>query len=309
MTRGTKVIGGVGLVLVGLLLFGNGVSALFHSRYFGDYVLTDPLTIEVSSTAVVSDDVELLRGPHKCFSEFFPVHWLFSHDDVRVEGVATGPDALFIGIAPADAAAGYLDNITHDEITDWSCVGDEITDVVYTSNEGATDPAAPGTKEFWVASVSGSSGQTLDWTIETGEWALVVMNADGSPEVAADVRLGILAPSGLVPLGWVSLLVGLGAAIGGVRLVTSLPPRPDETPRWTLRGRSVLPTTLEGRVAVFFSVVFWVPFFGIALYGAVIFFVFALRKGDRSLLLVLPALVSIIAVMLAGFMIWAILGG
>ncbi|MFW2384038.1 MAG: hypothetical protein ACN4GZ_19960 [Acidimicrobiales bacterium] len=104
-------------------------------------------------------------------------------DDVRVEGVATGSDPLFIGIAPADAAAGYLDGVTHDEITDWGSRADDITDVVYTRNEGATDPAAPGSKGFWVASVSGSGDQTLDWTIQSGEWAVVIMNADGSPGV------------------------------------------------------------------------------------------------------------------------------
>jgi hypothetical protein len=148
-----------------------------------------------------------------------------------------------------------------------------------------------------VASVSGSGEQTLDWTIETGEWALVIMNADGSPGVSADVRLGVLAPSALFPIGLASLVVGLVAAIGGGRLITSLPARPDETPRWTLRGHSVLPTTLEGRVAVLFGVLWPVPFLGVALFGALIFLVLAVRKGDRGLLLVLPLLASIIAVM------------
>ena len=155
-----------------------------------------------------------------------------------------------MGIAPADAVAGYLDGVAHDQITDWDFFKNDAEDVVYTTNEGTIDPAAPGTEGFWVASVSGSGEQTLDWTIQSGEWALVIMNADGSPGVSADVRLGVPASSALFPLGLALLVVGLVATIGGVRLISSLPARPDETPRWTLRGHSVLPTTLEGRVAV-----------------------------------------------------------
>ena len=214
VTRGTK--NGFGLVLVGLFLVLNGFGALFSSRLFGEYNLTDRLKIEVSSRAVVTDDVEL------------PTYWFVSSsEDVRVEGAATGFEALFIGIAPVDAVAGYLDGVAHDEITDWDFFKNDIEDVVYTRNEGTTDPGAPGAEGFWVASVSGSGEQTLDWTIESGKWVVVIMNADGSPGVSADVRLGVLAPSGLVPLGLASLAVGLVALIGGVRLISSLPARPD----------------------------------------------------------------------------------
>ena len=214
VTRGTK--NGFGLVLVGLFLVLNGFGASFSSRLFGEYNLTDRLMIEVSSRAVVTDDVEL------------PTYWFVSSsEDVRVEGAATGFEALFMGIAPVDAVAGYLDGVAHDEITDWDFFKNDIEDVVYTRNEGTTDPGAPGAEGFWVASVSGSGEQTLDWTIESGKWVVVIMNADGSPGVSADVRLGVLAPSGLVPLGLASLAVGLVALIGGVRLISSLPARPD----------------------------------------------------------------------------------
>ena len=151
MTRGTKMIGlGIGLVLVGLVLVYNyGLASLLHSPLFGQYHLSDPLSIEVSSRAVVTDDVELLRW--NTMPEF-----VSPPDDVRMQVVATGSDSLFMGIAPASAVAGYLDSVTHDEITEWDSFQDDITDVVYARNEGATDPTAPGTKGFWVASVSGS---------------------------------------------------------------------------------------------------------------------------------------------------------
>ena len=304
MTRRTKAIGfGTGLVVVGLVLvYTFGLALLFHSPVLGEYRLSDPVTIEVSSHAVVTDDVELLRW--NTMPEF-----VSPPDDIRVQGVATGSDAIFMGIAPADAVAGYLDGVAHDEITEWESFQDDITDVVYTRNDGATDPAAPGTKSFWVASVSGSGEQNLDWTIESGEWALVIMNADGSPGVSADVRFGVARLAALLPIGLASLVVGLVALIGGGRLVTSLPSRPDQTPRWIVRGRSVLPTTVEGRVAVLCSLLIVVPFATGTMFGAPIFLFLAARKGDRSLALVLPLLVSILPIGLIAMMVWAILVG
>ncbi len=311
MTRRTKAIGfGTGLVVLGLVLvYNNGLAALTHSPLFGEYNLTDPLTIEESSSAVVTDDVGLLRGHYECYGEGAPIYWVVSPDDVRVEGVAAGSHSLFMGIAPADAVAGYLDGVVHDEITDWDSTADDISDVVYARNEGVTDPAAPETTGFWVASVSGAGEQALDWTIESGEWALVIMNADGSPGVSADVRFGVAAPSVLFPIGLASLVVGLVALIGGARLVSSVPARPDETPRWTLWGHSVLPTTVQGRVAVLCAVLTFFPDTSGTMFGAPIFSFLAVRKGDRSLLLVLPLLVSILPIGLIAIVVWNILGG
>ena len=48
VTRRTKVVGfGTGLVLAGLVFIYNfGLGSLFHSPFFGDYRLSDPLTVE-----------------------------------------------------------------------------------------------------------------------------------------------------------------------------------------------------------------------------------------------------------------------
>ena len=302
--RRATVIGlGTMLVLVGLVLIYNfGLVSLFHSPLFGEHRLSDPLAIEVSSHAVVTDDTDLLRW--STMPDF-----VSAPDDVRVQGVAAGSETLFMGIASADAVAGYFDGVAHDEITDWDSDADDIVDVVYTRNDGTTEPAAPGTKSFWVASVSGNGEQNLDWTIESGEWALVIMNADASAEVAADVRFGVANPSALLPIGLVSLVVGLAALIVGGRIVTSVPDRPDETPRWTLRGRSVLPTTVFGRVAVLCSVFVFTEFTRGTMLGAPIFLFLAVRKGDRGLLLVLPLLVSILPIVLIAFLAWGILVG
>ncbi len=302
MTRRTKMIGfGTGLVLVGLVLVYNFGLASMIPPPSGEYRLDRSVDDRGVSRAVVPTTSSWWRW--NTMPEFV------SPDDVRVEGVAAGSHLLFMGIAPADAVAGYLDGVVHDEITEWDSTADDISDVVYARNEGVTDPAAPETTGFWVASVSGVGEQALDWTIESGEWALVIMNADGSPGVSADVRFGVAAPSVLFPIGLASLVVGLVALIGGARLVSSLPARPDETPRWTLWGHSVLPTTVQGRVAVLCAVLTFFPYTSGTMFGAPIFSFLAVRKGDRSLLLVLPLLVSILPIGLIAIVVWNILGG
>ena len=50
----------------------------------------------------------------------------------------------------------------------------------------------------------------ITWPVETGDWTLLVMNADGSRNVAADVAIGATVPVA----GWVvAALVGAGALL------------------------------------------------------------------------------------------------
>lgn len=217
--RTTRTGFGVVLMVVGLLFVWGGLTPLSQYRDADGYLLSDPLKIDRPSRAVVTNDVGLLRGHHECASEETFVLDLVTSDEVRMRGVASGSADLFMGIAPADAVEGYLAGVAHDEITEWACDVDDITVVEYTGREGTASPSAPGTELFWVASTSGRGEQTLDWKIESGEWAVVIMNADSSSGVLADVRLGALAPSLLEPLAWASFAVGLIALIGGGALL------------------------------------------------------------------------------------------
>lgn len=70
--------------------------------------------------------------------------------------------------------------------------------------------------------------------------------------------------------------------------------RTERLTSWTIRGRQVVPTTIEGRLALILALTSWVPFVGWpGLFGAPIFLFLALRRGDRGLLLVLPLLVGL----------------
>ena len=55
-------------------------------------------------------------------------------------------------------------------------------DADYEDHAGDRRPVAPADSHIWAASEHGSGKQTLNWDIEDGDYSVVVMNADGSPE-------------------------------------------------------------------------------------------------------------------------------
>jgi hypothetical protein len=124
---------------------------------------------------------------------------------VRLDVSAGKP--LFIGIAPKAKADAYLAKIRHTEATKLDLDPFKVT---YVDHPGTVDPGAPAKEPFWAASVSGTS-KPLTWNIRSGKWSVVVMNADGSPGVAASIGVGVKVPA----LFW----AGLGLTLfGGVLL-------------------------------------------------------------------------------------------
>jgi len=96
--------------------------------------------------------------------------------------------------------------VAHDQLRDIDDDG-----VRYQREDGEASAGTPGEQAFWVASASGSGTQTVTWRPRSGEWALVIARADGSPGVRAKVDVGAKAPS-LVGLG-------VGLLIGGLLLI------------------------------------------------------------------------------------------
>ena len=77
---------------------------------------------------------------------------------------------------------------------------------------------APADAQIWAASEHGSGKQTLNWEIEDGDWSVVVMNADGSTGVDADISTGASVPF-LDELGWTAIGTGSFVLIVGVTLL------------------------------------------------------------------------------------------
>jgi hypothetical protein len=126
---------------------------------------------------------------------------------------------VFVGIAEESDVGRYLDDTGHAEVTDLDV---DPFGATYRFSEGGAPDDPPGDQGFWVAEAEGSGVQTLEWELESGEWALVVMNADGSAGVGVEASVGVKA-DWVLPVG-IGLLVGAGvlALVGAVLLVVGV---------------------------------------------------------------------------------------
>lgn len=101
-------------------------------------------------------------------------------------------------------------------------------DISYSAQTGTAIPARPAAQRFWAASSTGAGRQTVSWKLRNGSWRVVVMNADGSPGVATDAKVGATV-HGALELVIVALALGLAFVAGAVALV--------------VRGRSLEPVS------------------------------------------------------------------
>jgi hypothetical protein len=223
-TGGRTTRGRIGLIVAaavaGVLALGAlglGAAALWADGEKNDdgYLTTDSERFAAGTRALATDKLDVdLDG----------VDWLVDSGDlgkVQLEVSSEGSEPVFVGIARTDDVASYLRSVDHTRVTDVDALPFEAS---YRHEPGDRRPAAPAQKSFWVASTQGRGEQTLDWRVDEGDWSVVVMNADGSRGVAADVSAGAKVPF-LNELGWSAIGVG-GALLIGALALTVLSARP-----------------------------------------------------------------------------------
>ena len=201
------VIGAV-LVLVALVIGAIGavlVWAHTTQRDADGFYTSDAERLETVSYAITSEDIDLGVGPGGRERRFD----LGDLATVRIMVDPQGEAPVFLGIGPEDDVDRYLDGVAHAEIDD---IDQDPFRVTYRFEEGDAPEDPPGDQDFWAASVEGPGDQTLEWDLESGNWAVVAMNADGSAGVALDASVGVKAD-------WVAP-VGIGMLIGAVLLAT-----------------------------------------------------------------------------------------
>ena len=216
MGIGRRILGaffGVLGVLVGAALVFGAVWLLFEDRDDDGFYATGAHTFDQSSYAIVSGEFDQLTEVPSWFADVVtdPV-------DVRIEGVGLGGEALFVGIAPTADVDRYLSGVAHHEVKGLDIDGRSISSVEYAGREGNRVPVAPGRQDFWEISTEGVAPQSLVWSIESGSWTAVVMNADGSAGVAADLAFGAQI-SNIVAIAWGVIAFGLFSLLVGAYLV------------------------------------------------------------------------------------------
>jgi hypothetical protein len=218
--------GRIALIVSGSVaaLTAAGLFALGGIALWGDsqkdeqgYLSTDSHRFAASSHALVSENLDIdLDGVEDLASDTD-----LGDSRLTVQSGDDGP--VFAGIARTDDVASYLRSIDHTEVSDFDAVPFRAD---YSEHPGTGKPDRPAGQSIWVASTQGTGTQTLDWDVEDGDWSVVVMNADGSSGVQADVKVGTKI-SFLDELGWglvggggFFLLAAAGLIVLGVR-----PPR------------------------------------------------------------------------------------
>jgi len=203
------IIVGAVLALASLgILIGGGVLSLAYVVEADDGGYFDETLdrLGTATAAITTGDVDLSTDPGP--------QWLLDAVDVSVRLQATGVDEnaeLFIGVGPEAAVDSYLSGIARDEVREIRTGGS----VRYRSVPGAETATPPVDEGFWVASASGAGTQILEWDVAEGEWIVVLMNADGSAGILADVTVGMRSGA-LLAIG-VSML-----AVGGVLLAIAV---------------------------------------------------------------------------------------
>jgi hypothetical protein len=133
----------------------------------------------------------------------------------RIQVTGQNGKDVFVGVAPAAAVTGYLAGVQKSVVDDLGNRGNLLSTATL---PGGPPPGPPGAQTFWTAQTSGAGQQQLEWSPTQGNWALVVMNADGSSGISVQARIGATVPA-LAALAWGLLAGGLALTVIGVLLV------------------------------------------------------------------------------------------
>jgi hypothetical protein len=201
------VVGSIAAILAfGLLAGGCALVGLDQVKRDDDGFLMSPSEdLRTSTYAIVSDEAELdTEGAEWALEAFLGT--------VRLRAESEAGRDIFIGIGREDLVSAYLRGVEHDVITD-------IDDPEYERQPGR-GPRTPPTATVWEASASGTGEQVLEWEPEDGDWRAVLMNADGSRGVSADVAIGAELDS-ILWIGIGLLIAGALLAAGGALAITA----------------------------------------------------------------------------------------
>ncbi len=201
-----RVIVGVTGVFVGVALI-VAATMVFTLDLEDGFNLTETHPFGSSSHAIVAHDFAELADPPS---------WMI--EEIRIQGTSATSADLFVGVAATRTVERFLNGVGHDEIVAIEFRADKtLGGVDYTTQPGTAVPTPPGLEPFWAATAHGPNIRSLDWPTEEGDWTAVIMNADGSAPVAADLALGMKI-RGLTAIGAFALTFGIASLAGGTLL-------------------------------------------------------------------------------------------
>lgn len=224
--RVTKLVAaviGVPMVIGSFALVIGGGLALAVPDDDG-WISTGPVRMTTDAVALVAENIEIDLGGHFTDGRT-SIGW--EAIPARLETASRSDKSVFVGIASETDAREYLAGVATARVTSF----DDDPSLHY--REGASAVAPPETMDIWVAS---SVAGDLDWAVTEGDWAIVVLNEDGSAGVdvalTGSARIPFLTGIGvvLIVIGLIGMTFGSLLTYYGVRRVRESRPTSATTP-------------------------------------------------------------------------------
>jgi hypothetical protein len=97
----------------------------------------------------------------------------------------------------------------------WETGGD-VQETVYVLHPGDAPATPPTEQDFWIVQTSSTGEQTISWEPDEGNYYVVLMNADGSEGINADIKVGVQVPF----FGGIGdILICAGVVVGAMGIV------------------------------------------------------------------------------------------
>jgi hypothetical protein len=204
------VTGSLATLLAVGLLAGGGLALWGNAQKDSDgYLSTDTHQFEAGTRALATENLDIDLDGGDVIMDTGDL------GKVRLQVESRDDKPVFVGIARTNDVDDYLAGVSHTTLTD---VSTTPFDADYDDHSGHRRPVAPADAQIWAASEQGSGKQTLNWEIEDGDYSVVVMNADGSAGVDADISTGANIPF-LDEIGWTAVGSGSFVLIMGIALI------------------------------------------------------------------------------------------
>lgn len=183
------------------------------------YLTSGTKQVQVSSYAIVVDELDFHMDP---------VAWRFLQRrggflSFKLTTENKNPDKeIFIGVARGEDAYEYVESMEYHEITEMNMGLERFdsgsTETEYILHQGDPPTEPPTEQNFWIVQGRSAGTNSITWNPESGNYYLVMMNADGSSGVLADIKIGVQMPF-FAGIGNIMLSAGLVLGAFGAILI------------------------------------------------------------------------------------------
>lgn len=217
----------IGIILIAVimlitsfgLIMGGASLRTVQSLFVDDegFIISDPAEIDVSGYAIVLENMEF---------DIDPVAWRWFQRrggllTFKLTTESNNPSKeIFIGIAREQDVQSYIQNVEYQRIVDTDFDIEnydfKLSDSDFVLHSGEAPSTPPTVHSYWVEHGADSEYQEIIWEPQAGNYYAVIMNADGSEGIKADIQVGVKVPF-FGSLG--NILISAGAFVGLIGVV------------------------------------------------------------------------------------------